>query len=117
LGDLGTLCQTGVPLQRRGGELGELVKMLPLVDPPHISRIAGARDLKFFVLRAGVPKENCGKVRRTGVGSRDLLLILWTRRVSRMAEAGDISARSVCARCILSSLCQITLASCFSLSQ
>jgi len=57
LGARGTLCYTGVlipPSREREGELG---KILPIMDPLHISGTTEARDLNYCVHIDGGPKK------------------------------------------------------------
>jgi len=58
----------------------EMGKLLPIVDPLHISRLAEAKDLKLSVLiDVWSPNQNSTKVgHRGGSGLRDLLLIFGT---------------------------------------
>jgi len=78
-GSDGTFCNYSVTLnakaQEKLGQIspqrgeGELGKTLPILDPPHTSRMAEARDLKFCMLTEGRgSNKNYAKIDHKGSG-------------------------------------------------
>jgi len=107
------LCYTEFLIPHREME-ADMRKILPIVDPLHISGRLKLETWNFVCLvRAGGSNENCAKVGHTEVRGG----ITWPTfffcdplHISRTATARVL--RVLCVRCIRCSLCQITLAFC-----